>query len=648
MLANIAALAARIRVLCNRALARLGLGEESFLLVLAVLVGIVAAGAAVGFHLLIVFIRDHLYAGLGPRVDLYGRGLVMLILLPAAGGLAVGIISRFVFGMREGHGVVDVMEAVIRYRGVIRPLSAIEKIITSGLTIGTGGSAGAEGPIVQIGAGIASGIGQLFRIARPHMPLLIGCGSAAGISAIFNAPIGGVFFTLEVILQEFSIRTFTPLVLASVVANVTTKEILTRLYLYGITNERYEAIFALPPWEVSRQAELSWGQMGYFLLLGLLCAVVGVALIRSMHLFERLFARLKFPRFLRPGLGGALLGVLGVIYVVIFGWWLLDRQKPIAFTDYPLPALYSDGYGVVRQLIRTDAPSVAAPDVSRAVALHGFYAQHTPRILLLLLGALCLMKLLATCLTLASGGAGGIIAPSLFLGATAGGFLGLLLWMAGAAVQPGLYALVGMGAVLAAVVHAPLASVLITLELTQDHKIILPAMLACVIATGTARLLFRDSIYTLALRARGVRVGSMADLSLLRRIAVEQVDLEPAVVVHLGDPLQELLDLSERTGAGNFVVVDERGLYTGMVVADDIKTALMQREAVPLLTARDLVRADIPILSIRDDLASVLDIFARHDVDHLPVSVSASGNVIGLISRAGLMHCYQRGLAEST
>src|SRR6185369_15406659 len=163
----------------------------------------------------------------------------LLMVIPALGGLTVGVLARFVFREREGHGMVDVMESVMRSGGYIRPRSAIDKIVTSAVTIGTGGSAGAERPIVQIGAAIASGIGQIFRVAKPHLPVLIGCGSAAGISAIFNSPIGGLLFTLEVILRDFSIRTMTPLVIASVIANFSTRAI----FGFVFPHEHYEAIF---------------------------------------------------------------------------------------------------------------------------------------------------------------------------------------------------------------------------------------------------------------------------------------------------------------------------------------------------------------------------------------------------------------------
>ena len=171
---------------------------------------------------------------------LYGKGVLLLVLFPMLGGLVVGVFSTYLMRSREGHGVVDVMETVMRSSGFIRPTAALEKILTSAVTIGSGGSAGAEGPIVQIGAGISSAFGQFFQVTRAHLPVLIGCGTAAGISAIFNAPIGGVLFTLEIILFDFSIRTFTPVVLASVVANVTTQAI-----FHNVLGEKQFSIFTV-------------------------------------------------------------------------------------------------------------------------------------------------------------------------------------------------------------------------------------------------------------------------------------------------------------------------------------------------------------------------------------------------------------------
>jgi CIC family chloride channel protein len=213
-------------------------------------------------------------------------------------------------------------------------------------------------------------------------------------------------------------------------------------------------------------------------------------------------------------------------------------------------------------------------------------------------------------------------------------------------LQPQVYALVGMAGVLAAVVHAPLAAILILLELTRDNDLVLPAMLASVVATGVARRFNPDSVYTLGLRQRGVRLGATGDMMLLRRMTVEQVSLDPAAIVQDVDPFQRVLDLTAQLGAQNFVVIDNKGVYQGMVVADDINLALIDRDAVPLLLVAELMRRDIPFVRTSDDLATVLAAFSSNGVSHLPVCLPNSpGKIIGLISQAGLMRKYQSGLA---
>jgi CIC family chloride channel protein len=620
--------ASRFRAILTRSLTRLGFRDDSFLLLLAVIVGMVTAAAAVGFHELILLIRNQLYLRAGEEW-LYHRGMWLLVLFPMLGGLLVGVISRYLFRTREGHGIVDVMESVARTSGFQSPKTAFEKILTAGITIGSGGSAGAEGPIVQIGAGIAAGVGQLFRIARHHMPVLIGCGSAAGISAIFNAPFGGVLFTLEVILQDFSIRAFTPVVVASVIAQV------TELLLFKLMHHaaEFHPIFDVSPDAIRLHEALQWGQVGSFVFLGILCGLVALTLIRLMSLGEHFFARLRIPKHLTPAIGGTLVGLMGVAYILVFGRYFLHVPKPVPFATYPMPAFFGDGYGFIEELL---SPTFGA------------YAPGAGKILVLL-AFLCAFKAIATVLTLSSGGSGGVIAPSLFLGATAGAVVGAILQRSGLiqGIHPEMYALVGMGAVLAAVVHAPLASILIVFEVTEDYKVMVPAMLACIIATAIARLLYRDSIYTATLRGRGVRVGAAADNTLLRRLNVEQVALEPASIVHPNDPFQKILDLRVATGVTNFIVADEQGIYCGMVVADDIQTALLDREAIPLLVVDELVRREVPVVKNTDDLGTVLDTFSNYDVSHLPVTIGGRPKqVIGLISRSGLMRRYQQGLSE--
>jgi CIC family chloride channel protein len=636
MISDLSLAPTRVRLLSTRALSRLGFREDAFLIVLAVVIGIITAGAAVAFHELIDLTRYLLYEKFGMD-RLYGSWLVMLVLWPTLGGLLVGVLSRYLFRAREGHGIVDVMESVIRSSGFIKPLVAIEKIITSAITIGTGGSAGAEGPIVQIGAAIASGTGQTFRISRRQMTILIGAGAAAGISAIFNTPMGGLLFALEVILQDFSLANMTPVVVASVIANVTTKRIFQHLFdhhvqIFGhlLVHSPRATIFEL---QYSSSFQLDWLQVQNFFLLGLVCGVIGVAMTRLMYLTENRFHRLRGPDWIRPAIGGALLGAIGIIYIVLFGY-LRGQHKPIPFEIYPQPVFYGDGYGFIQQLL---APAI--------------YTRYRIGFFFWFLSFLIVAKVIGTCLTLGSGGSGGIIAPSLFLGAAAGGGMGLAMKILGlfdvTRIYPEAYAIVGMGAVLAAIVHAPLASIVIVLELTVNPALVLPTMLAVVVATEMARLLYPDSIYTAVLRLRGIRVGP-TEANSLHRLTVEQVTLDPVSAIQIDTPLEKIIELTSQTGVMDFVVFNKANEYVGMVTADDLRTALLEREAVPLLVAVEIVRNDLPAVRSTDDLAQVLEAFSLHEVARLPVILPGDPNrVIGLISRRQLMQRYTQALGGS-
>ena len=261
------------------------------------------------------------------------------------------------------------------------------------------------------------------------------------------------------------------------------------------------------------------------------------------------------------------------------------------------------------------------------------------------------LKLLATCLTLGSGGSGGIFAPSLLLGAMAGGALGVGLhnlgWIEENSVV--VYSLVGMAAMVAGTTHAPLTAIVMLYEITREPRMILPVMFAAIVATAGAQLLLRDSIYTLKLRRRGVRVGSIADLTILRRICVGDVDSVAAPLVHPADPLQAVIDLAGETEAQDFVVVDEHDVYQGMVTGKDVRTALLQPEAVSLLLVSELLRAGVPTVTSGETLDNVLDKFARSDVESLPIVDSIeSAHMTGLITRQAVMRRYQQELDAQT
>lgn len=591
--------------------------ETPFLIFLAVITGLIASVAALAFHTLIEHLRDRLFVHHDPSF-LYGYvGLPLLILIPAAGGLAVGLAKRFVFrkakGAGEGHGVVDVIESVLRARSFARPHSAVETLSLSGLTLGTGGSTGAEGPIVQIGAALASGVSRLFSLPPNTTALLVAAGAAAGIASIFNAPLGGILFALELILLDYSVRSLTPVVVAAVVANVSTQS------LYRIVlQEDYRAIFALPRFiEFSVPTVPS---LGFVALAGLFAGLAGALLTRVMLSAEHVTPRLlrSFPKFTHPAIGGALLGLMAIL------WVFLARQytgglKPFDPKNYPLPAFMGDGYGIIQRLISAD-----------------YFASSPGQTLLVILVSLLFLKILATCITLSSGGVGGIIAPALFLGATSGSIAGLIAQAAGSPIPPELCALAGMAGGLAAVIHAPLTSALILVETAGNNQLLLPGMLSVVIAITVAKLLSPESLYSHALKARGLHLATATPRDLHSQ-TIRSIKLAPAYIVPAATSAADLPALMQRSDI--LCLADDKGRYTGLITPENIAPVELSPETHNLLTAQDLAQMP-PTLSLDDDLIIALETLLVATTPSLPVI--HNGQVTGVLSRKALLKIITR------
>ncbi|MCX4884151.1 chloride channel protein [Streptomyces sp. NBC_00847] len=478
-------------------------------------------------------------------------GPYFVLFTPVIGGLLYGpLVNRFAKEAR-GHGVPEVMLAVAQRGGRISPKVAVVKTLASALCIGSGGSVGREGPIVQIGSALGSTLGRVTKATEGRMKLLVACGAAGGIAATFNAPLAGVFFAMELILGTFSAEAFGATVLASVTASI-----------IGRTAFGDTPFLNLPDFHVDHL-----GQYGLFAVLGIVAAAAGVGFSRFLYLIEDACDRVwRGPEWLRPAVGGLALGVV-----------LLA-----------LPEMYGVGYPVLQK------------------ATEGGYAVGF--LLLLLVG-----KMLATSLTIGVGGSGGVFAPSLFIGAMLGSAYGigvhhLLPHSAGAV---GAYALVGMGAVFAGAARAPITAVVILFELTGEYSIILPLMLAIVLATAVSRLISRDTIYTLKLRRRGIDLDGPAPGA---RIGTQHVS---AVMEPLPSPLAtsttlaDSADLLSLSGHGALPVVDDTGRYVGVVTAQAVAEALAEQpEDAPTLVGQLAeppapVTADQPLAQALHALLSV-------------------------------------------
>ena len=535
----------------------------------------------------------------------------LLPLFPIAGALLTALLVHFLARDAAGHGVPQVIDAIHRKGGKIPLRVGLTKIVASIATVGSGGSAGAEGPIVQIGSTIGSVMGRALRVGRADMSTLLGCGASAGIASVFNAPITGVFFVLEVLLRDFSLRTFTPIVIASVVSVGVTQSMLGK----------DEAIFSV----ALTGYTFTLAEIPSFIALGVACAFVGAGFTRLLHLAEDHFARLPGHPILRPTLGALGLGLLGVAWVL--------AARPTS----GVPPFFGNGYTSIRHIV-DPATYVGVPDSAAAFGV-------------LALSALCLFKAVGTSLTLGSGGSGGVFAPSLFIGAAAGAAFGDALQSLGlipAAVTPASYALVGMACVVAGTTFAPLTATLLLFEVTREPRVLLPAMLACVVATVVSQRLMRDSIYTAKLRQSGLILGGTRDLTVMRRVHISSIRPSPLppAPIYASDPLSKVIDMLPIHRAADFPVVDASGVYLGMVTGEDVRAALIDREAIPLLLVAELLRTDLPVLTPEESLDTVIDKFAQHDVACLCIIDATTRAPRGLIARAAVLKRYQQALSE--
>ncbi len=591
---------------------RLGFEREWYLVFVAAAIGLLMGGVATAFILPLRWV-EHFASGSEASTTLY----TLVAISPAIGGLLAGVAIQLIGAGQHGSGVSAVMYAVYREKARVPLRTAFRKWIASTLTIGSGGSAGAEGPIVTIGSTIGSNLGRWLRTNPQNTATLLGCGAAAGISSVFNAPIAGIFFVLEILLRDFSLRTITPIVVASVLSAAFTQTMLGQM----------EPLFPVTAQTFSNADYFGVEEVPNFFLLGIVCGVFAPLFIRALFFTDGLFGRLPVPTWLKPAIGGGLLGLLGLAYLLVI-------RPPT-----PMPDFFGNGYPAIQNLL--DSATYFRDPENTVLKPVGW--------LIVTLFTITALKAIGTCLTIGSGGAGGMFAPSLLLGAGVGGTFGVVVYHLGwlPAASPAMYALVGMGAMVASTTHAPLTGILIVYEVTKSEQIILPLMLTAVISVVVARLIARDSVYTWKLTQLGLRLGAMSDLTILRRLTVSDVPLAEAVCVHANDSAQRLLDLSERHAASDFVVIDDHGAYSGMVVGADLRTAMLQREAIPLLLVGELQRTDLPTVTPDEPLDVVLDKFSQHDVHGLAVLHGPNlDRIRGLITRDRLMRRYQEALLE--
>ncbi|MFQ5744424.1 MAG: chloride channel protein [Acidobacteriota bacterium] len=580
----------RLRRRLSRWLDQREVSESAITMFTALVVGIGSGLGAVIFRGLISGANRLSYQGLGDIME--GIAPYHLLVIPTFGGLIVGILIYRFAREAKGHGVPEVMEAVAIHGGRIRPRVAVIKALASSICIGSGGSVGREGPIVQIGSALGATLGQTMKLSAARTRNLVACGAAGGIAATFNAPIAGAIFAVEIILGRFATRDFGAVVISAVTADVIGQAFMGDLRTFVVPE--YSLV---SPWELLLYATL-----------GVMAAVAAVIFSRGLYLMEDLWEKMRLPEYAGPAVGGLVLGVIGIFTFRIGGY----------------PRVFGVGYETIND------------------ALVG-------RLAIQVTLALIVIKLLATSVTLGSGGSGGVLAPSLFMGAMLGNAFGQLTnqLFPQITAPSGAYALVGMSAFFSGAAHAPVTAIIILFEMTRDYHIILPLMLATVVSTLVSSVLSRESIYTLKLSRRGLRLEHGQDVDVMQGVTVGEVMTTDMDVVPLDMPLEDLAAEFRRTRMHGFSVVTPSGELAGMVSVQDLDRVLaegsIQGKKVADIATTKALFTTYP----HEPMGVALRRLGIRGVGRLPVlEREGSKRVVGVIRRTDIVRAYNHAITK--
>jgi CIC family chloride channel protein len=544
-------------------------------------IGFAGAVASVAFRELTALVHFLFTKQYGGYVETFAHlSWWQRLLVPALGGALAGL--TLLFGSRwiPKKTSTDYMEAVVVGDGVVPARLSLVKCGSAMLSIASGASIGREGPLVQLSTTIASAIGRWRRVPTMQRRLLVACGAAAGIASAYNAPIGGALFVAEIVLQSLAMESFGPLVFASVVATLTVRQLTGTAALYQITSVAMRSNWELIP----------------HLALGVGAGFCAPAFLRLLRLSEGAFSRLRLPIYVRLAFGGLIVGALAIVW----------------------PEVCGNGYSTVNSI------------------LHGEWLWQA-------LLAVLLFKLLATAASFGSGAVGGVFTPTLFVGASLGTVVGQLaaqLWP-GLGITPQAYTIVGMGAFLAGTTHAPLMAIIMLFEMTLDYQIILPLMLACIIAHYVSSAFDERSIYAESLQRKG---GNDFRRQLNESRVADLMKTDPIRVTenaNFGDIAQHFI----KNRFNYLYVVDPETRFKGAIALHDIKAYLHQPELAELVIARDIAREDFPSIAPETTLAEALSRFSHHDGERLPIlDQTTGGKLLGTISKSDLI----LALAEQT
>ena len=571
--------------------------EKNFVLILALIVGIICGVAAQLLKFLIHLIGSSLTAGFNATSENW-----LYLVYPVVGIILTVLFVKYVVKENISHGVTKVLYAISRRKSRLKIKNMYASLIASSITIGTGGSVGAEGPIVYTGAAIGSNFGQAFRMSPKILMILVWCGAAAGIAGIFRAPIAGMLFTLEVLMIDLTGMTVMPLLLSSI-AGATVAYVM----------EGYTAEFFFTQSEPYLTSRIPWT-----IALGVVCGLMSYYFTKVMFMMESFFKKIK-QQWLKILIGGTIIACLVFLF----------------------PPLYGEGYSTITSLLDGDVESVVNASL--------FYVDRDNIwFLLLFIFAITLTKAFATSATNGAGGVGGTFAPSLFVGALTGFLFASVINQFDLGVTLSLknFTLMGMAGVMSGVMHAPLMAIFLTAEMTGGYDLFLPLLIVSALAYFTIQCFTPYSIYTMRLAKAGDLVTHQKDKAVLTLLKIESVIETDFKVVHPEMSLREMVDVISVSNRNLYPVTDAEGNLKGVVLLDDIRNIMFRTDLYRKMHVSRFMAAVPDVIDVKMPMDKVMEIFDKTNAWNLPVV--KDGKYIGFVSKSKIFNSYRRVLRHFT
>ena len=572
--------------------------ERNFVLILALVVGLLSGFAA----LLLKLIIEEIASLLTAHVSIT-QGNYSYLIFPIVGILIVSLFVRYVVRDNISHGVTRVLYAISQKKSRLKVHNMWTSLVASSVTIGFGGSVGAEGPIVFTGAAIGSNLGGAFRLSPRILMLLVGCGAAAGIAGIFKAPIAGMLFTIEVLMLDLTAASVMPLMIASITGATVA---------YVFTGYDVEFFF-------SQSEPFVTSRIPYVILLGVFCGFVSLYFTKMMNMMERTFGKLKNP-WLKLLFGAVILSSLIFLF----------------------PPLYGEGYGPINLLLNGQFSQIFDGSL--------FYDyRNDVWMVILFIGMIILTKVFATSATNGSGGVGGTFAPSLDVGCMAGFFFAILintLGLCDGELSTKNFALMGMAGVMSAVMHAPLMAIFLTAEMTGGYELFLPLLIVSTISYGTIRLFLPWSIYTMRLAQRGELLTHEKDKTVLTLLKMDSVIETDFIEVHPDMTLKEMVGVISRSNRNLFPVTDDKGSLLGIVLLDDIRNIMFRPDLYRKMRVSKFMAMVPAKIEVGESMDKVMKLFDDTNAWNLPVV--EKGKSVGFVSKSKIFNSYRRVLKHYT